>query len=228
MGEPSPIAAMGLSRDVAALALTARTLKRGGKAEAALRAYRTALELAASSDPSRLDPPAFDDDPQVRRFRLPHEAIVGGVIRDMIEAGDWCFSAWSSALPARAVVRLAAAKILREKGDTDAERALGLVLAEDLDLPASTGMAAEELAARGEALALTERRREAAERYREAIAMTDDDATRRRWRLALAEVLTPLGESSERATLLEAAKASDPTDDVTRKAVEAQQFAGLK
>ncbi|HEY2154919.1 MAG TPA: hypothetical protein VGH33_04775, partial [Isosphaeraceae bacterium] len=225
---PSSVAAMGLSRDAAALTLTGRTLKRAGKAEAALRAYRAALELAASSDASRLAPPAFDDDQQVRRFRLPHEAIVGGVIRDMIEAGDWSFAAWSSALPPRAVVRLAAARILREKGNTDAERALGLVLADDLTSPDSPTLAAEELAAKAEALALTERRREAADRYREAIAMVEDDATQRRWRLALAEVLTPLGESSERATLLEAAKGSDPTDDVTRKAVEAQQFAGLK
>jgi tetratricopeptide (TPR) repeat protein len=219
---------VGLSRDVTALTLTARTLKRSGKTEAALRAYRLALELAADADPSRLAAPAFDDDPQVRRFRLPHEAIVGAVIREIIEAGEWGFSAWSSALPPRAVVRLTAARILREKGDTDAERAFGLVLADDVTAPASAILIAEELAARGEALALTERRREAAERYREAIAIAADDAIRRRWRLALAEVLTPLGESGERAALLEAAKASDPTDDVTRKAIEAQQFAGLK
>jgi hypothetical protein len=131
-------------------------------------------------------------------------------------------------LPSRGVVRLAAARLLREKGDADAERLLSLVLAADLETPSSPDLAAEELAARAEALALTERRPEAADRYRDAIALTTDDATRRRWLLALAEVLAPLGRSGERAEILEAAKATDPTDEVTRKALEAQQFAGLK
>ncbi len=225
---PSPVAALGLTRDVASLTLTGRTLKAAGKTEASLRAYRRALELAAGADASRLTPPAFDDDPQIRRFRLPHEAIVGGVIRDMIEAADWNFAAWSQALPRSAVIRLTAARILREKGDADAERALALVLADDLAPAGSAALAAEELAARAEALALNERRPEAAERYREAIATAADDATRRRWRLSLAEILAPLGEATERAAMLEAAKATDPTDEVTRKAVEAQQFAGLK
>lgn len=131
-------------------------------------------------------------------------------------------------MPPLAVVRLTAARILRDKQEPDAERALALVLSDDIATPDSPALVAEELAARAEALALGGRGPEAAERYRAAIASAVDDETCRRWRLALAEVLAPLGESAERAAMLEAAKSADPTDEVTRKALEAQQFAGLK
>ena len=219
---------VGLSRDVASLTLTGRILKRSGKIEPALRAYRQALELAVEADSGWLEPPAFDEDPLIRRFQLPHEEVVGGVIRDMVGSGDWGFANWSSALPPNSVVRLAAGRILREKGSPDAEKAFGLALADDAAIPEATGLAAEHYAAQAEALALTERRDAAADRYRKAIAMTNDDGTRRRWRLALAEVLSPLGESRERADLLQAAIGNDPAEEVTRKALDAQQFAGLR
>ena len=225
---PAEGSGLGLSRDVVALTFTGRFLKRAGKTGPALKAYRAAIEMAAGAEPARLASPGFDDDPAFRRFRLPHEAIVGGVIRDMIEAADWRFADWLPALPSRATVRLTAARILREKGDADAERALALVLADDVQPQSPSFLAAEELAAQAEALALTERRQEAADRYREAISSMDDDPTRRRWLLALAEILVSLGQPRERAEILEAAKSADPTDEVTRRALEAQRFAGLK
>lgn len=220
--------AVGLSRDVATLSLAGRALKRAGKAAPALGAYRRALTLAADADATRLGAPTFDDDSQVRRFRLPREEIVAAVIRDMAGAGDWTFAGWAPALPPRAVVRLAAAKLCREKGDPDAARAVAAVLAEDVERPEPGGLLAEHHAAQAEALALSERKAEAAARYRTAIGLADDDATRRRFRLALAEILASLGETRERAELLEAAKGADPTDEVTRRALDAQQFAGLK
>lgn len=226
LSQASPTA--GLSRDVASLTLTGRILKRSGKTATAIRAYRAALEIASEAELSRLAPPTFDDDHRVRRFRLAHEEIVAGVIRDMMAAADWGFGEWSGALPPRAIVRLTAARLLREKGNTDAERAITAVLADDIEVPASPGAAAEHHAAQAEALAFAERKAEAAARYRKAIELSEDDLTRRRNRLALAEILASLGEERERAEILEAAKGTDPTDPVSRKALEAQQFAGLK
>ena len=146
----------------------------------------------------------------------------------MMTSGAWGFGEWSPALPPRAVVRLTAARLLREKGDPDGERALASVLADDVEVPAPAPAAAEFHAAQAEALALAGRKAEAADRYRRAIELADDDATRRRNRLALAEILASMGEVRERAETLEAAKGTDPSDPVSRKVLEAQQFAGLK
>ena len=221
-------AVVGLSRDVASLTLTGRMLIRSGRIEPALRAYRRALELAIETGAVWLDPPTFDEDPAIRRFRLPHEQIVGIVIRDMVSSRDWSFAEWSVALPANSVVRLAAGRILREKSSPDAARAFGLALADDVAIPEATDPAAEHYAAQAEALVLTEKRDAAADRYRKAIAMTSDDGNRRRWRLALAEILAPLGDTTERADLLQAAIGDNPADEVGKKALDALQFAGMK
>ena len=219
---------IGMSRDVASLTLTGRTLKRAGKSEAAVRAYRRALELAAGTAMERLDPPTFDNDPTVRRYRLPHESLAAGVVRDMIDAGDWPFADWSRALPANAAVRIAAARVLRERASPDADRAMDLVLAPDVATPDRSAFAAEHHAAQAEALAFKDQKAEAARHYRVAVGLAGDDATRRRWRLGLAEILAPLGATKERDEMLEAAKGLDPNEEVTRKALDAQKFAGLR
>jgi tetratricopeptide (TPR) repeat protein len=227
--DPPPAAwSVGLSRDIAALTLTGRTLKQAHKNEAAIRAYRLAFEMAAEVSIPRLDPPTFDGEPRVRRYRLAHEGIVAAVVRDMIGAGDWSFAEWSKALPARAVVRLAAGRVLRERSSPDAERAFEMALEVKITPPPGSLDEAEHLAAEAEALALLERKAEATERYRRAIGVADDEPTRRRWRLSLAEILGGLGETAERDQLLEAAKGTDSSDDVTRRAIEAQRYAGLK
>jgi tetratricopeptide (TPR) repeat protein len=225
---PHPSRSVGLSRDVVSLTLTGRALKRAGKVEPALRAYRKALEIAAEADPARLPSPLFDDDSRARRYRLPREAMVAPVVRDIVEAGGWDFAVWSRALPPRAVVRLAVGRFLRDKESVDADRAFDLALGEDVGVPADPDQAAEHHASQAEALAFKERKSEAADRYRRAIALATDDPTRRRWQLALAEIIAPLGASRERAELLEAAKGPDPTEEITRKALEAQKFSGLK
>lgn len=228
-GEDRPeFSAVGLSRDVASLTLTGRALKRSGKVGPALAAFRRALELASGADPARLEPPTFDEDSGVRRYRLPHEALAAGVVREIMGAKDWGFPEWSAALPPVAVARLAAARLLREAGSPDAAKAIDLVLSDEVPEPDRPGLVAEHLAAQAEALAFRDRRTEAAGRYRRAIETADDDATRRRWRLSLFEILATLGASEERARLLEAAKGTDPDEEVTRKAIDAQKFAGLR
>jgi hypothetical protein len=228
-GEPLPAAwSVGLTRDVDSLRLTGRALKRAGKAEPSLRAYRHALELAAEVPVSRLDPPAFDDDPQVRRYRLPHEGLIARVVRDMMDAGDWTYAEWSAALPTRAVVRLAAGRLLRERSLPDSARAFEAALGVKI-VPAPGSLEeAEHYAAEAEALALLDRKPDAAGRYRRAIELVADGPTQRRWRLGLAEILSTQGATGERAELLEAAKGTDATDEVSRKALEVQKDAGLK
>ena len=41
--------------------------------EASLRAYRTAMEIASKARLDDLDPPAFSEEPQMRRYALPHD-----------------------------------------------------------------------------------------------------------------------------------------------------------
>jgi hypothetical protein len=154
--------------------------------------------------------------------------MIETIARDMTEAGEWTIEDWKKALPARPVARLALARILREKGNADADALFDFVLADDATLPRSRSLYAENLAAKAEALAFKEKKTEAAEQYRKAIDLVADDATKRRWRLSLAEILSQLGATKERAELLEAAKSADPTEDVTRKAIDAQQLAGLR
>lgn len=221
-------AVVGLSRDITSLTLTGHMLKRLGKTDLALRAYRRSLELAVESDVATLDAPTFDEDPLIRRFKLPHEEIIGGVIRDMVGSGDWGFAEWSEALPSSAVVRLAAGRILRERASPDAAGAFGLAVAADVSTPVSRYPAAEHHAAQAEALVLIGKRQEGADRYRKALAMICEGEIRRRWSFALAEVLAPIGEASERVDLLQSAISDKPTDEVTRRALDAMQFAGLR
>jgi hypothetical protein len=75
----------GLSRDVVALAWSGHLRLEAGRTEEALASYRAALEMACRSDLARLDPPAFQEDLQVRRYTLPYEGLIGPVIRDMAD-----------------------------------------------------------------------------------------------------------------------------------------------
>lgn len=219
---------LGLSRDVVSLTLTARSLKLAGKKTAAINAYRAAMDLASDADLEQLDAPKFDEDPRVRRYCLPHESLVQAVARDMADAGEWSFDDWKQAIPTRPVARLAVARVLREKGGADVDAVYNLVLADDVSLPRVRNLYAENLAAQAEALAFKEKKVEAAEQYRKAIELVSDDATKRRWRFGLAEIVAQLGDTKERAELLEAAKGLDPTEDVTKKAIDVQKFAGLR
>jgi tetratricopeptide (TPR) repeat protein/pSer/pThr/pTyr-binding forkhead associated (FHA) protein len=225
---PDPAQSLaGLSRDVVSLTSAGRSFKRAGKNNAAIHAYRLAIELATQADPIRLDPPSFDDDPQLRRFRLPHESLVGSVVRDMNAAGTWTLDDWTRALPESALARYAAARSLREAGNADASAVFDLALAE-IPVPEDRAQAAEHLAAKAEAYAFKGRQAEAADWYAKAIDGAAEGPVKRRWQLGLAELLATLGRPKERAALLEAAKGADPTEDVTRKAIEAQKVAGLQ
>src|SRR5205807_9255975 len=86
---------LGQSRDVIALTWAGRQLPSAGKKVAALGAYRAALAMAARPGLDRSDLPAYLDDSQIRRYALPGEDLIGGVIRDLADARDWTFADWA-------------------------------------------------------------------------------------------------------------------------------------
>ena len=107
---------LGLSRDAASLAWTARRLIDAGKVEPALRVYHAALELAATADLDRLGRPTYREDSQGKRYLLPHEDAFGPILRDMAGRTGWGETRWHRVVPDHPVAALALARVLREAG----------------------------------------------------------------------------------------------------------------
>lgn len=215
---------LGLSRDIVALTWSARQWYEAGKKDAAIKSYRAALEMAAAAALERTTTPAFDDDPQIKRYRLPGEELVGQVVRDMSERSGWSFAEWSRALPPSALVHLAAARVLREHGSPDSQTALEAILNHlDEPPPAGTPLALHR-AAQAEALALTSRWKEAEPRYREAIALMTRDTVKRSWWMNLAEVAQRLNDEEARQKSLESAKGESAHDEIAERAIEQLRY----
>jgi tetratricopeptide (TPR) repeat protein len=227
-GANDPGSSVALSRDVVALAWTGHQLLSAGKKEAALKAYRAALEMAAKADLSRLAAPAFNDDSQVRRYALPAEELIGPIVRDMAESDSWTYAEWSQALPPIAVVPLAAARVLRERSSPDAEAALDAILDQpDATTPAGASIAVQ-LAAQAEALALKGRWDEAEKLYGRAIDRLPEGVFRRSWWMNLAEIALRRNDDANRQKALEAAKGNDPSDAIARRAAELLKDFGVR
>jgi hypothetical protein len=196
-----------------------------GKVESAIRAYRSAMEIASKASLKDLESPVFYEDRQVLRYALPREALLGFVVRTMTEDGEWTNEQWSEALPPSAVCSLVASRVFALKQNrSDADRLADLAIrqAESPSPPPGFDLA-EERAAGAEALAYRGRWTDAAEQYRLAIDQADDDPTRRMWWLNMAEVAQRMGDDSARARAIEAAKSPDSTDKITRRALQYQQ-----
>lgn len=216
---------LGLSRDVIALAWTGRQLLRSGKPDEAIQAYHKALVMASRAGLSH-EAPTFNDDPQVRRYSLPGEGLIVSVIRDMAVQDQWSYEQWSTALPPTALVRLATARVFREQGGPNPEKPLDDVIDMAEDGLEAGGPVAVHLAARAEAFALRSRWEDAESHYRRAVAMIPEGVIRRSWCLNLAEIDARLNRESDRQKDLEAAKGSDPRDEVSRRAANLQRPAG--
>jgi tetratricopeptide (TPR) repeat protein len=227
-GAGGPATSLALSRDVVALAWTGHQLLAAGKKEAALRAYRTALEMVAGVELARLALPAFNGDRQVRRYALPAEDLIEPIVRDLAEHAGGAYAEWSAALPPYAVVQLAAARVLRDRSSAEAEAVIEAILGgADAPPPADTP-AAVHIAAVAEALALKGRWEEAQRRYRRAIELMPDPSIRRSWWMNLAEIALRLSDESGRQKALEAARGNDPNDEITRRAVEQLKYFGVR
>lgn len=224
---PAPLSAsLGLSRDVATLAWSGHRLAEVGKPEPALRAYRMALELINTVEPARLQAPMFDEDPQVRRYALPAEDMLGAVVRDMAGRDGWTYSDWTPALPDTELARLVAARVLRDRGETaEADRMLGAIVdqPEPIGTGADVGLAR---AIRGEALAMLGRWAQAESSYREAVAAMPEGPIRRSWWVNLADLSDRLNDPVKKREALDLARTGDPHDEVSRRAIEIQKLDG--
>jgi hypothetical protein len=213
---------LGLSRDVIALRRTGRLLLQRGQVEPGLRALRSAMELAITSDLDHAPAPSFQDDASVRRFTLPQEDVLAAIIAEALESeavrGD--FDRLAAALPRSPVAALAAYRVLRGHGSPDAPRALERVLAADVG-PGGRGALA--LAAQAEALAFQGRWDEAADRYQDAIGRQRDGPCRRAWSLNLAEIEAHRGRDDAMREAWDAARGTDPKDPINVRLAEARQ-----
>jgi len=217
------IRSLGLSRDVLGLAWSARRLLAAGEKAAALRMYGQSLSIAVAGESRRSVLARFSEDPSVPRYMLPGEERVRDIVRELASSNEWTFLEWSAALPDSAMVRLAAARLLREQGRSEAESLLDFVLDERRTAAAPVTVFPLTLAARAEAFALRSRWREAGEQYRQAIELIDDDTIKRSWWFNLADIAFRLDDDNQRQAALRAALAVATSDDITRRATEIQR-----
>ena len=213
-GGASPLAALGLSRDTVALALTARTLAREGKTEAALVAYRAALDLAARADLGRGRAQTFLDEPHAKRFSLPFEGLIVGVIREMAAQPGWTYKTWSASLPEHGLVLLAAYRVLSERGASESDAALTR-LVECREVPVAGSQPLHSVA-RAEGLAVKGRWKEAASMYAQAIATMPDEAVRRTWHLNRGVILARNGPADQAEDAMASARAGRGDDEIGR------------
>jgi tetratricopeptide (TPR) repeat protein len=212
---------LALSRDPIPLAWAARKLLRAGRKEVAFPLYRQALELAVRSEFAPEMRPKFADDPQVRRYLLPGEDVVGRIVADLAADRSLKFAEWSTVLPVGTVAPLVAARLLRDRSRQDADASLELILGRDDPADSDGPASAIRLAARAEAFALRARWKDAERLYLEAIGRIDHEATRRSWWFNLADIESRLKNEAQRQEAIEEALASAPTtDEIARRAAD--------
>jgi tetratricopeptide (TPR) repeat protein len=228
-GADPPSMAVGLSRDIWPLAWSARALLSAGKADEARRAYLKAMDLACRAAPDGSAPPRFHADPQGGHFGLPLEGVIGVIVADMADRPEWSSEDWLELIPESSLAWLVAARVLRQRGDEAADRALerAIALADEPTPPGCS--AAIHLAAGAEAMALDGRLEEAAGRYREAISRLSqaEEPARRPWMFNLADLLGRLDDRQGEREALLAAMITDPDDPVTAEAIRSQLRRGV-
>jgi tetratricopeptide (TPR) repeat protein len=218
---------LGLSRDAVSLAWSAQFLCRAGKTTSALRTYQKALELACRQDYLEGVDLGFNDDQNVRRYFLPGERTSLAIVRGLVSENHWTFRDWSDGLPRNPVAILAAARVLRERAQPEAEHLLKrLVEQEELAL-SGHDQSAILLAARAEAYALLTEWKDAEQRYRQAIDLIGDATIKRSWWFNLASVAVQLDDDTQRRAALDAAFDTHTDDDISRRAFELQRSSHL-
>jgi hypothetical protein len=223
-GSSTDLSHLGRTRDVVTLVWTGRRLRKEGKLDSALRAYRSAMEIASKTSLGDLDPPAFFEDPQVRRYALPRESLLAFVAKAMVEDGEWTREQWAEALPPSATASLVASRVFAKmQKRADADRLADLAIRQSEEPTLAGYDPAEDRAAGAEALAYRGRWPDAAAQYRLAIDLAEDDATRRMWWLNLAEVALRANDDAGRDRAIEAAKSPTTVDEITRRALQYQQ-----
>ncbi len=218
----------GLSRDIVALAFSGQRCLKAGRKEAALKLYRQALEMTSSIQISNSTVPKFDDESQVRRYRIPNEGMIERIIRDIASDESWTFAEWSQAIPSTELIRFVTAKVLTERGDPEASKVIDQMLEQAKSPTASKPASALDAAAQAEVFALRRSWEEAQEHYRTAISMMPNDLIRRSWWLNLADLALRLNDESGRQKALEQAKGIQNLDEVAKRATELLKFSSVR
>ncbi len=226
-GEAAPLAqSLGLSHDVVALAWSGHQLLKAGKKDEALKAYRAALELAATAEVERLAPPSYNEDPQFRRYALPGEDLIGLVVSDMAEEPGATYADWSAALPRFAVAPLVAARVLRERNRLGSDAALDAIVAQSDQAPPAGAPAALHLAAQAEAFAWKSEWAKAEALYKQAIDLMPAERVRRSWWVNVADIALRRNDDTARQKALDAANNHDPKDEISQCVMEIQKSSG--
>jgi hypothetical protein len=181
--------------------------------------------MASRADLSRLSAPEYDEESRVRRYRLPGEDLFAAIIREMVDE-SWSYGDWSTALPPYAPAHLAAARLLREQGSNDADKALDAAVG-DSDTPPGYSEALH-LAGQAEACALKSQWDDSETRYRRAIELMPSDIVRRSWWLNVADLAARLDDDVKRQKALESAKGGNTNDPITKRAIELLKLAGSR
>jgi hypothetical protein len=142
----------------------------------------------------------------------------------LIAQNAWGFAEWSSALSESPTVLIATARLLREKGRSEAEAVLSRLLENKaIAVPGLGANGSIALAARAEAFALRSRWKEADQLYRQAIDSIADPTIARSWWFNLADISARSDDESQRQAALRAASAVAVSDDITRRAAHLQR-----
>jgi tetratricopeptide (TPR) repeat protein len=216
---------VGLSRDVLSLAFSARMLAAQGKRQAALELYRQALLIASRRRLTGQGIPRFNDDPGAPRYLLPGEENAREILRELVTSSEWAFDEWAELLPANSTVPLAAARLLRELGRSEAETLLDRMLADREPRAGAEPTSPLLLAARAEALAMRSRWREAEKQYRQAIELVENDTIRRSWWFNLADIAARLDDEGGQQAALRSALGATTSDDISRRATDLRRGA---
>jgi len=222
------VASFGLSRDIEALAFSGQRCLKAGKKEAALKLYRQALDITSRVRITRMTLPAFDDESQVRRYRLPNEELIHRIISDMASDGGWTYAEWSAAVPSSPLIQLVTARVLTERGAPEVQKVIDQILEPTQAGASSLPTTALDAAAQAEAFALKSQWEEAQERYRVAVGLMPNDLIRRSWWLNLADLALRLNDEVSRQKALEQAKGDQSADEVAKRATELLKYSSVK
>ena len=218
-----PVRALGLSRDAASLAWTARSLRQAGKKAAAIRLYREALRIAGRPDPTTAPEPVFDEDPAVRRYLLPGEAAAAAVVRELFADPARTFQEWSEAVPPDTIARLATARLFREQGRPEAETLIAQVIEEGRgsEGPLPSSASGTPPPPRPMRCSPTGARPRSTIARRSTRWTTPSSSGRggSTWRASR----TALDDETQRQAALQAALDAPSSDDISRRAIEFQR-----
>jgi hypothetical protein len=174
-------------------------------------------------EPFRSAIPRFNDDPNVPRYLLPGEERARTIVRELLSRNEWAFREWSAALPKSPAGSLAAARLLKEQSNGEADVLLDLLMEDAQPLEGAKLPSAMALAAQAEAFALKSRWKDSEQAYRRAIELIDDETIKRSWWFNLADIELRLDHESQRQTALRAALAVSSPDEISRRATEIQR-----